>query len=85
MLNFDFFRKDWPVCDEGVVFSAFATEVNVTKFLEVVEELAVKFPAEVVHGEKIFLYADYISFETFVYEFVQDFGRVSVPEWSHGF
>ena len=85
LLDFDFFRKVWSVCDEGVVFSAFAAEVDVSEFFEVVEELSVKFPTQVVHGGKVFFYADYIGFETFVYEFIQDFGGVSVPEWSHGF
>lgn len=85
MLNFDFFRKVWSVCDESVVFSVFAAEVDVAEFFEVVEELAVKFPAQVVHGEKVFFYPDYVRFEAFVYEFIQDFGGVSVPEWSYGF
>ena len=85
MLDLDFFRKVWSICDEGMVFPAFAAEVDVAEPFEVVEELPVKFSAQVVHGKKVSFYADYIGFEAFVYEFIQDFGGVSVPEWSYGF
>ena len=68
-----------------MVFSAFAAEVDIAQFFEVVKELAVKFPAQIVHCEKVFFYSDYVGFEAFVYEFSQDFGGVSVPEWSYGF